>query len=241
MGSEGKKAKGRMREKRRKAAKEAARAFRSGAAKIPTITEDDLLAFRISHFGDATKPINWFVDAETAINFVLDEQEEEEDDLGHYEDGVKRTLTDEQIAIFRHSEEQELVRLERLENDEFDYQNRHVTITPEGEHIRSRSPALSASSVEDELLGIVSQKQTKRLPSKSKPRRQRSPSLRSDASRSTTSSNRRRRQEIPYDQRHKRRWEQYIEGEDPTEGSVTHRRLAREMDDQLEEVVDMDY
>ena len=29
---------------------------------------------------------------------------EEEDDLGYYEDGVKRTLTDEQIEIFRHSE-----------------------------------------------------------------------------------------------------------------------------------------
>lgn len=40
--------------------------------------------------------------------------EEEDDDLGHYADGVKRTLTDEQIAIFRHSELQELKReLER--------------------------------------------------------------------------------------------------------------------------------
>ena len=29
---------------------------------------------------------------------------EELDDLGHYPDGVKRTLTDEQIAMFRHSE-----------------------------------------------------------------------------------------------------------------------------------------
>lgn len=30
--------------------------------------------------------------------------EEEDDGLGYYPDGVKRTLTDEQIAIFRHSE-----------------------------------------------------------------------------------------------------------------------------------------
>ena len=29
---------------------------------------------------------------------------EDDDELGYYEDGVKRTLTDEQIAIFRHSE-----------------------------------------------------------------------------------------------------------------------------------------
>ena len=31
-------------------------------------------------------------------------EEAEDDGLGYYEDGVKRTLTDEQIAIFRHSE-----------------------------------------------------------------------------------------------------------------------------------------
>lgn len=35
---------------------------------------------------------------------------EEEDGLGYYEDGVKRTLTDEQIEIFRHSELRELER-----------------------------------------------------------------------------------------------------------------------------------
>ena len=40
----------------------------------------------------------------------------EEDDLGYYEDGVKRTLTDEQIEIFRHSELQELKRkMEKLD------------------------------------------------------------------------------------------------------------------------------
>ena len=35
--------------------------------------------------------------------------EEEEDDLGYYPDGVKRTLTDAQIAIFRHTEYQEML------------------------------------------------------------------------------------------------------------------------------------
>lgn len=38
--------------------------------------------------------------------------EEEDDGLGWYEDGVKRTLTDEQIAIFRHSELEGLRRAE---------------------------------------------------------------------------------------------------------------------------------
>ncbi len=37
----------------------------------------------------------------------------EDDDLGYYEDGTKRTLTDEQIAIFRHSEIQTLLRARR--------------------------------------------------------------------------------------------------------------------------------
>jgi Protein of unknown function (DUF3807) len=35
--------------------------------------------------------------------------------LCHYEDGVKRTLTDEQVAIFRHTEIQELLRERRAE------------------------------------------------------------------------------------------------------------------------------
>jgi hypothetical protein len=41
-----------------------------------------------------------------------DEYDEDwdEDDLGYYGDGVKRTLTDEQIEIFRHSELRELQR-----------------------------------------------------------------------------------------------------------------------------------
>ena len=36
----------------------------------------------------------------------------EADDLGYYEDGVKRTLTDEQIEMFRQSELRELRRLQ---------------------------------------------------------------------------------------------------------------------------------
>jgi hypothetical protein len=37
-------------------------------------------------------------------------EDAEDDGLGYYEDGMKRTLTDEQIAIFRHSEIQTLLR-----------------------------------------------------------------------------------------------------------------------------------
>ncbi|KAK3945367.1 hypothetical protein QBC46DRAFT_116728 [Diplogelasinospora grovesii] len=50
----------------------------------------------------------------TAEEQYIDEEyyyeEEENDGLGHYPDGVKRTLTDEQIAMFRYSELQALLR-----------------------------------------------------------------------------------------------------------------------------------
>lgn len=42
---------------------------------------------------------------------------EEDDGLGYYDDGVKRTLTDEQIAMFRHSEIESLLRAQRHADD----------------------------------------------------------------------------------------------------------------------------
>ena len=44
-------------------------------------------------------------------------EEAEDDGLGYYEDGVKRTLTDEQISIFRHSEIQALLRARQHADD----------------------------------------------------------------------------------------------------------------------------
>lgn len=44
-------------------------------------------------------------DADCGDDYEDEHEDEDEDDgLGYYEDGVKRTLTDEQIAMFRHSE-----------------------------------------------------------------------------------------------------------------------------------------
>jgi len=45
------------------------------------------------------------------------EAEEEDDGLGYYPDGVKRTLTDEEIAIFRHSEIEAILRERRLRRE----------------------------------------------------------------------------------------------------------------------------
>jgi len=44
-------------------------------------------------------------------------EEVEDDGLGYYDDGKKRTLTDEQISIFRHSEIQSLLRARRHADD----------------------------------------------------------------------------------------------------------------------------
>lgn len=206
--------------------------------------KDDLLAFQSSHFGDDTKPDNWFVDAETALNF--EPAYEEQDALGYYDDGTKRTLTDEQITMFRRSEIEELLRERRLQRDEEDYQNRDPD---EDIQQRAMSPASDVSSLEGDLLGLArpapAQKpepKPKTKPKQSQPaKRQPSRSGRSDTSRSTGSLQRQRRQEVPYDERHKRKWEDYIDENDPVHGSMTHRRMVRMLDEQQEETPEIDY
>ncbi|OTA00259.1 hypothetical protein A9Z42_0072540 [Trichoderma parareesei] len=86
--------------------------------KIPQITSDELLAFQQSHFSSeaAAEFGHTFTSLPPQETFEAQpcedwwEEEEDDDGLGYYEDGVKRTLTDEQIAIFRHSELRELRR-----------------------------------------------------------------------------------------------------------------------------------
>lgn len=77
--------------------------------------KDELAAFYDAHFSSAA--LNSFQQdfvspnpQATPYDEETGEYWEEEDGLGYYEDGVKRTLTDEQIEIFRHSELRELER-----------------------------------------------------------------------------------------------------------------------------------
>ena len=74
-------------------------------------------AFHTSHFGSSASNhfTTTFLQPETSSPDKADvgEDEEEDDGLGYYADGVKRTLTDEQIALFRHSEIQALLRDKR--------------------------------------------------------------------------------------------------------------------------------
>ncbi|KAI7091141.1 hypothetical protein KC356_g897 [Hortaea werneckii] len=205
----------------------------------PVVTEDDLLAFQSAHFGDDTKPDNWFVDAETALNVQF--AWEEDEDLGFYPDGAKRTLTDEQIEMFRHSEIEQLLRERRLLEDEEEYQNR-VPRDIRGEVERSPSSASGRSSLEGDLCDLA--KPAAKAAMRPSPIRKPSQSSRSEPSKSTgksAMSKRQRKEEVPYDQRHKRSWEDFIEDNDPIEGSMTFRRNARELDDRQEEPVVMDY
>ncbi|KAI7974185.1 hypothetical protein EIK77_000131 [Talaromyces pinophilus] len=78
--------------------------------------QEDLQKFQANHFFEATT-----TPASAAQPGLVENEEEsyyEEEDLGYYKDGAKRTLTDEQIEIFRHSEIHTLLReRERLRED----------------------------------------------------------------------------------------------------------------------------
>ncbi|KAL8976503.1 MAG: hypothetical protein Q9177_006842, partial [Variospora cf. flavescens] len=74
----------------------------------------DLEAFHRAHLGNSLS----ITSAGADNNPVASGQEEEEDDdLGYYPDGVKRTLTDEQITMFRNSEIYSILRKRQLKRE----------------------------------------------------------------------------------------------------------------------------
>ncbi|KAL2798107.1 hypothetical protein BJX66DRAFT_296477 [Aspergillus keveii] len=88
-------------------------------AQVPLVTPEDLQRFQAQHFpntGNIQGP-------EPAHESYDDNVDYDDDDgLGYYPDGVKRTLTDEQIRIFRHSEIHAILRERQIkqENEEYD-------------------------------------------------------------------------------------------------------------------------
>lgn len=83
--------------------------------------QDDLLAFQSKHFPTDPRPAPvHYGTAETTDNDAEDYPYEggDDDGLGYYPDGVKRTLTDEQIQIFRHSEIHALLREKQRKQEE---------------------------------------------------------------------------------------------------------------------------
>lgn len=94
---------------------------------IPTVTIDDLRAFHAQHFPHAQTP-HTFLHGANLESAYVDEYFEEDDALGYYPDGVKRTLTDEQIAMFRHSEIQTVIRKRRNKEQVDDLSDHHVIL-----------------------------------------------------------------------------------------------------------------
>ncbi|KAL8980651.1 MAG: hypothetical protein Q9205_004331 [Flavoplaca limonia] len=77
---------------------------------------DDLRSFHESHLGPIDSTANVVPLASSSYDADWTESVEEED-LGYYPDGVKRSLTDEQIAMFRHSEIYALQRKRQLRKE----------------------------------------------------------------------------------------------------------------------------
>ncbi|OBT69905.1 hypothetical protein VE03_00595 [Pseudogymnoascus sp. 23342-1-I1] len=81
------------------------------AGAVPLVSTVELADFYTKHFSGYSKD-------HFATTFLAEGlAEEESDNLGYYEDGVKRTLTDEQIAMFHHTEIETLLR-EKRRSDE---------------------------------------------------------------------------------------------------------------------------
>lgn len=193
------------------------------------------------------------MDPEQALNYRPDVEGLADDGLGWYSDGVKRTLTDEQIAMFRHTEFEQLMRKRRLQDDEEDEveDDDDDSYEPPGPDMpiihtpRPSSPVSDASSLEAELFTNVTTQQPKpkiRTRQKKKNKKSRSSQSGNATTKAPVSPRSRRREtEVPYDQRNKRKWENFIDNEDPIHGSITHRRLVRELDGQPSDSVAIDY
>ncbi|KAA8642303.1 hypothetical protein EYZ11_002899 [Aspergillus tanneri] len=77
---------------------------------VPNVTIEDLQTFQAKHFlGHGPT-----VQIPYASDGTVENEFEDDDGLGYYPDGLKRTLTDEQIKIFRHSEIHSLLREKQL-------------------------------------------------------------------------------------------------------------------------------
>ncbi|KAL2755092.1 hypothetical protein ACRALDRAFT_2042891 [Sodiomyces alcalophilus JCM 7366] len=89
---------------------------RTSSFPVLQISNSELTAFHEKHFSAGavcsfTK--DFFAAGQTHDDHHQEDAalvDDDDDGLGYYEDGVKRTLTDEQIAMFRHSELQALRR-----------------------------------------------------------------------------------------------------------------------------------
>ncbi|KAJ4295902.1 hypothetical protein N0V88_004604 [Collariella sp. IMI 366227] len=139
--------------------------------KVPQISHAEMIAFHQAHFSNPAAdhfhahflhPDHPPAD-DHSYDAAGEEEyyEEEEDGLGYYPDGVKRTLTDEQIAIFRHSE------LEALRRARESSSTKKPTITTPEE---DAAQGVSEGEVSSAAPSATAKKPKKRKRSKAKPR-----------------------------------------------------------------------
>lgn len=131
-----------------------------------TSFQDDLVSFHQAHF--STSAIEQF----SAEFFNAEGQDqpqespaalEDDDGLGYYADGVKRTLTDEQIAMFRHSE-LETLRRER-ENRPKSARQAEISGAEAGE---IEDDAAQQSALKTETNSVATKKKKKKKGAKGK-------------------------------------------------------------------------
>ncbi|GAD94197.1 predicted protein [Paecilomyces variotii No. 5] len=90
----------------------------TGQLQAPSVSLDDLQAFHTQHFPGQERPLPPnFAHENTQLN-ETEYYEDDDDGLGYYPDGMKRTITDEQIRIFRHSEIHAILRERQLEEEQ---------------------------------------------------------------------------------------------------------------------------
>ncbi|RHZ57781.1 DUF3807 domain-containing protein [Aspergillus thermomutatus] len=118
---------------------------------IPSITIEDLQAFQAKHFPSSQQ----ITSLDYTYSETVDEEVDYDDGLGYYPDGVKRTLTDEQIRIFRHSEIHSLLREKQLREEELAEEARELT------PVRQVSGGVAAEGQEDTPSGIPDGQQEK--------------------------------------------------------------------------------
>lgn len=82
------------------------------------VTQEDLYDFHARAFGFPAPKQQFHTSEESCNGAAYEEAFQLEDgDLGYYPDGVKRTLTDEQIAMFRHSEIYSILRARQVRRE----------------------------------------------------------------------------------------------------------------------------
>jgi hypothetical protein len=86
----------------------------------PEVTVEDLRAFHAKHYPHMALSTEFLYAVGSVQQTSVDD--DDDDGLGYYPDGVKRTLTDEQIALFRHTEIHKILHKRRLKKENAEYE-----------------------------------------------------------------------------------------------------------------------